>query len=917
MTNKDKIFDTLKNLTKKCIDNGEHGVTAIQISTYLNIQRNTVSHYLNELYKECKILKINSRPVYFLDKSVYENNKIKYKSVKTNKLEEYKEPSKDSPFIKLIGYRGSLKSQVEQCKAATSYPNNGLPILLTGESGVGKSFMAQLAYEYAKSCGFISKNASFVIFNCADYSNNPELLSGNLFGYQKGTFTGANADKPGLIEEANGGYIFLDEVHRLPPEGQEKLFLLMDKGIFRRLGDTGKFRTTSLRFIFATTEIPEKAFLPTFLRRIPVIINMPNLSDRPINERLEIIYEFYKDEAKHIEKDILITNQILNILLSSKINGNIGTLINTIKYTCAHAYINNEKKSKQIAIRLSDVPQTILLDHTLIKKDYNFNAMHICHKTDADFNSINFIEKDENIDNAFSKIINSITNYESNHLNYTELIKSITLSINSISDELMFKKELYDTNSIYSSIVKLNVENALKVMENNYGLKYCENISNILCHSLNYFYENSYKISKENIIVYNEIYFSLKKIFPKPYIITDKFLDIIETNIDYNFNIKVRIYITVYIASLINNNSSQINSIIIAHGPSTASSIASVANKLLGEFVFQSFDMPIEIPIEKVIQNLIEYLQNINTKNGIIILVDMGSLIEIYKPLLKVISGDIGIVSNITTQVAFDVGNRIILGQPIEEILQETTKRNKINYKYIKSLHLKKSAILTICISGIGTAVKIKNLLKQCINDDNIEIIAYDYNKIKNNGIEDKIFNNYNIMLIIGTINPFIKEIPYINLEDLISGKCKSILNSVLADTIKNKNLEEINKDIVKAFSLQNVLDQLIILNPNKLIDQVEEIISRLEMGLLVKFNNDLIISLYIHICVLIERLIMKDYAVSYSNDENFVKCHKDFIEILKKSFSVILKKYKIQIPISEIQIIYQIIHDKVDNFTY
>ena len=61
-----------------------------------------------------------------------------------------------------------------------------------------------------------------------------------MFGHVKGAFTGADTDKIGLVEKANGGILFLDEVHRLPPDGQEMLFYLMDKGEYNRLGDGSK-----------------------------------------------------------------------------------------------------------------------------------------------------------------------------------------------------------------------------------------------------------------------------------------------------------------------------------------------------------------------------------------------------------------------------------------------------------------------------------------------------------------------------------------------------------------------------------------------------------------------------------------------------------------------------------------------------
>lgn len=78
-----------------------------------------------------------------------------------------------------------------------------------------------------KKVNVIHENAPFKVLNCAQYHNNPELLSGILFGYVKGAFTGADEDRNGLLQDADGGVLFLDEVHRLPPEGQEKLFVYM------------------------------------------------------------------------------------------------------------------------------------------------------------------------------------------------------------------------------------------------------------------------------------------------------------------------------------------------------------------------------------------------------------------------------------------------------------------------------------------------------------------------------------------------------------------------------------------------------------------------------------------------------------------------------------------------------------------
>lgn len=140
----------------------------------------------------------------------------------------------------MIGHEASLKESIEQIKTALFYPDGGLPVLLTGESGTGKSFLVNIVYQYCLEHDLLPENAPFVTLNCAQYADNPELLTSNLFGYVSGAYTGATQDKVGAFEAADGGLLFLDEVHRLSPEGQEKLFTYLDQGIIYRMGETNQ-----------------------------------------------------------------------------------------------------------------------------------------------------------------------------------------------------------------------------------------------------------------------------------------------------------------------------------------------------------------------------------------------------------------------------------------------------------------------------------------------------------------------------------------------------------------------------------------------------------------------------------------------------------------------------------------------------
>lgn len=155
-----------------------------------------------------------------------EYNKLSQQNDKTNNKTAGSDPEKkdysfnqkyisdeNESFAEIIGADLSLKTQIQQAKAAVLYPPHGLHTLIIGESGVGKSFLAEKMYNFAESKKEI-KEDKFVVFNCADYAENPQLLYSYLFGHKKGSFTGAAEEKDGLIKKADNGILFLDEVHR-------------------------------------------------------------------------------------------------------------------------------------------------------------------------------------------------------------------------------------------------------------------------------------------------------------------------------------------------------------------------------------------------------------------------------------------------------------------------------------------------------------------------------------------------------------------------------------------------------------------------------------------------------------------------------------------------------------------------------
>lgn len=183
-----------KGLSPEEIASGS-GVTTNEVAAAFDIQRTNASKDLNELVKDGLLAKIDGRPVRYVDSGrVAVPNKAK--SAKRTGAAPRQAEYKDV-FQKVIGGSGSMKMPIEQAKAAILYPPRGLNCLITGATGTGKTHFAHIMFEFAKAKGLIKEEQELIVFNCADYAHNSELLMSHLFGYAAGAFTGATKEKEG------------------------------------------------------------------------------------------------------------------------------------------------------------------------------------------------------------------------------------------------------------------------------------------------------------------------------------------------------------------------------------------------------------------------------------------------------------------------------------------------------------------------------------------------------------------------------------------------------------------------------------------------------------------------------------------------------------------------------------------------
>lgn len=201
--------------------------------------------------------------------------------------------------------------------------NGAHSILLTGETGVGKTTIAKLVHSISGSKG------KFVHLNIAEIRE--ELLESELFGHKKGSFTGAIADKKGYFEEADGGTLFLDEIDSLPKHLQVKIQVALEERKFTRVGETHK-RDVDFSLISASCQnIPALIEANQFRQDFYFRINGYEVNIPPLRERSGDIELFIEKSLRSFSSEVVFEKKALDLLKSFEWPGNVRQLNDTIK----------------------------------------------------------------------------------------------------------------------------------------------------------------------------------------------------------------------------------------------------------------------------------------------------------------------------------------------------------------------------------------------------------------------------------------------------------------------------------------------------------------------------------------------------------------------------------------------------------
>lgn len=908
-----KIDDVLKAVIL-LEEKEDRGVTASEVGEYLNLDRANVSRYLNKLYKENKIKKIEGRPVlYKLGKDEEEIEK----DIKI--IENDKEPQEEKLGIEvensldnLVGANQSLQIPIQQAKAAILYPPSGLHTLILGETGVGKSMFAEAMYSFAKESHVLNENSPFIRFNCADYADNPQLVIAQIFGVKKGAFTGADRDKDGLLKKANGGILFLDEIHRLSPQGQEMLFTFIDKGVFRPLGETDKQEEVRVQIIAATTEDPKSYLLQTFTRRIPMTIVLPPLRERTIKERYELLEEFIKAESLRLKSSIYINKNALISFLLYDCSNNIGQLKSDIQLSCAKAFLNYKfNKKKYIIIEQSDLQATVKKGIMKLKEnreeinrlfDGVEDVLRFSYKENLNNKNLSSEKKEEG-ESFYETIENKIDNLKDKGVKEEEITDILNVDIEEYFRKYMknlkgnFRKD--EILKIVDSRIVEIVEKILAYASEKLDREYDDKVYYGLALHL--------QGSIERIINGNKIYHpklnSIRADYNKEFIVAMDVVKMIEDEFGVQVSLDEIGYITMFLAAdsdtVNKKDNRKVGVLVIMHGTSTASSMAEVANTLIGENHVEALDMPLSMKAEDMFENVKKKTKEIERGKGVLILADMGSLVNFGEILKEELNIKIKTVDMVSTLSVIEAGRKALSGRDLESIYQSCIDINKYGVRSDKTEEDKKEiAIVTTCFTGEGSAERLKKIIGEKLhNIDNVNIIPLDIlDKEKFFKKLESVRRDYIVSAIVGTVNMFVEDIPFISAAEIFTDKGIERLDDIVdRESDFNKVCESLKTQIKD-------------INCYNLVNDIRTFINNVENSLDMKVEPAAEIGILMHISFLVDKLRKNGKETMFNGlNEYRAKHNKEFI-MVKRALKIIEVDYSINIGDNEIAYIIKMI---------
>jgi two-component system response regulator HupR/HoxA len=305
------------------------------------------------------------------NKKLYQELQKTHKNLARDYVELQKEITKKEIFTQIIGVSSAIQKIFDDIDRISS---SDITVLINGETGTGKELIARAIHRSSPR-----KNKKFVVQDCGSIPDS--LLESELFGHKKGSFTGAVSDKRGLLEIADGGTIFLDEIGETSPSLQVRLLRFLQEGEIRPVGSE-TIKKMDVRVISAThrdllNEIEKGSFRSDLYYRISTYpISVPPLRFRREDIPLLAAHFLSKYNRKNLNSHKRLSREAINLLLLYDFPGNVRELENEVERAATMATDSDLILPAHLSDRMKDPRDTPSdLEDSLLQKRGKLSEM--------------------------------------------------------------------------------------------------------------------------------------------------------------------------------------------------------------------------------------------------------------------------------------------------------------------------------------------------------------------------------------------------------------------------------------------------------------------------------------------------------------------------------------------------------------
>ncbi|MEG8012514.1 PRD domain-containing protein [Bacillus paranthracis] len=695
------------------------------------------------------------------------------------------------------------------------------------------------------------------------------------------TFAVENTSLKIAIEKAKASILY-------PPNGMHTLLL----------GETENERKAQVLIITATTEEPNSFLLKTFTRRIPMTVTLPPLRERTHKERFALLQLFFTNEAIRLRKEIHVSPNAMRAFVFYNCPNNIGQLKTDVQIACAKAYSDFvTKKRDSVYVSSTDLPWYMKEGLFIERK-----SRHLYQIPNETF----IFTGDEGWSNH--KIENEKQSSIYDYIDY----KYEELQARGIEEEEL---ELLIENDIQSFFVqyfnqmskKTSHENVFKIVDRNI-VSVCEKIAELAEKHLSKTFDEKVflalslhvQTTLQRLQAGKQIHHpqlnQIRTKYKEAFSVAMQCIQLLEDELQITMPIDEAGFLTMFfVVDPIPASQTEVKVLILAHGNGIATEMANVANELLGIDEVTGIDMPLHESPKDFLERVKVYMKTLQNVNGLLLLVDMGSLAYIGDILETEFKIPVRVLSMTSTPHALEAARKAQLGYSLDA-LYETVKNLTPFYLNVqeekkKPLSPMKSVILTACLTGEGSALAIQKMLENYLRFDKdlIEIIPISivHEKDLTKMIEN-IKKERNIICIVTNFDVQVPCLTY-HFQDIVNYTAIQPIQELITYEETYAKMADILEQ-----QMQRNDGALLIKTIRYALNTIQELIS-------LQLTPDSLMGVILHMSCMVDRLQKGESLLPHPDKEKRRQDEYWMYMKVKKALQPIENTFEIQIPDDEV----------------